>query len=85
MIMSLRSRSTHGRATELFTENAQKGELYRITFVDDPVSYVGMPVGAGATEEDDSETFRFKIVEPRDRRGVRRYSVHDVAWLERLE
>lgn len=72
----------HERVRELVMQNAQKGEVYRVMFRGDPVTYEGMPVALPGMTTDTGETFEFKVLSPEDKKGVQRRSIHDVAWME---
>lgn len=77
--------SVHDKAREIIVENAQKGELYRMMFKDDPVTYEGIPVALPGVTSSDDDVFDFKVVEPPRKRGMLRRSVHQISWLEKIE
>lgn len=78
------TRRQHERVREIVTENAQKGELYRLQFKNDPITYVGLPVALSGVTSSYDESFEFKVLEPADRRGLHRRSVREVEWLEKI-
>jgi len=73
----------HEKARENILQNAQKGEIYRLRFEGDPVTYTGMPVAMPGSTGMDDEVFEFRILEPEEKAGVQRRSIHEIAWLEK--
>jgi len=73
----------HEKARENILQNAQKGEIYRLKFEGDATMYTGMPIALPGITGEDDEVFEFRILEPEEKAGVQRRSIHEIAWLEK--
>ena len=63
---------------ETIALNGQSGELYAIKFMDQSMTYVGIPVPSPV----DAMKFRFRIIHPETSEGIAEY---DIAAIEVME
>ena len=75
-----------GKVRETIVQNAQKGQMYRLIFADDPVIYEGMPITQPGMTADDENVFEIKLIGPSSREGdVLRRSINDITWIEEYQ
>jgi hypothetical protein len=58
--------------------NSQKGDVFRIKFKEDPVSYIGIPV----LSKENETRFSLQIYEPEDRKGRIERELEDIEKME---
>lgn len=68
---------------EIISQNAQKGEPYRIKFMNDPVIYTGVPIAMTRLASIDNDQFDFKVVEPPEHSGVQHRSMGEIESMEK--
>jgi hypothetical protein len=67
---------------EMIAQNVQKGDPYSIKLKDDPNLYIGVPVLDLTAAEDDY--FSFKVLEPKEKKGIMRKAIGDIESLVQL-
>ena len=68
---------------DIVATNTQKGETYRMVFRDDPTRYEGIPVAVSPIITSKVNVFDFKVLEPKQARGVQRRTFSEVISLEK--
>lgn len=68
---------------ESIAANTQKGELYRVRFKGDRTEYTGIPAMLPGMMAEDRDLFAFKVVEPKDKKGVFKCRMHNVKSMEK--
>jgi hypothetical protein len=71
------------RTWEAIVQNAQKGELYRIKFRGDPVTYEGIPLARPGWTSEKPGRFEFDVVRPERHRGVSERAIGEIETFER--
>lgn len=64
---------------ETITLNAQSGDLYAIKFLDQTLTYVGIPVPSPA----DDRKFRFRIIAPAAKEGIAEFDIDAIETMEK--
>lgn len=76
----------NGNATnqyyETLVQNNQKGALYFIKLVNDPVVYRAMPLVHLGFDRGDDQTFFMKVVRPAGHKGVYKVRLKDIEMLD---
>lgn len=80
---------TNGETTNHYfktlAQNSQRGSIYYIKLVNDPVVYRAMPLIHLGFDRGEDQTFFMKVVRPAGRKGVYKISVKDIEMLESIQ
>jgi len=69
---------------ETLVQNSQRGSIYYVKLVNDPVVYRAMPLIHLGLNRGDDHTFFMKVVRPAGRKGVYKISLKDIEMLESI-